>query len=84
MVVIIVCLNITDITIITVKNADYRCVIHSISKYEAINLLKNSVLGDRGYIYKYCPNFQFIKDSFFCLFCLIYIKWLTVWTSISL
>ena len=27
-------LNITDIGIITVKNADYRCIIHDISKSE--------------------------------------------------
>ena len=42
--------NISDITIITIKNVDYHCIIHNISKYEAINLLKNSVLEDRGYI----------------------------------
>ena len=40
--------NIGDITIITVKNVDYRCLIHNISKSEARNLLKNSVLEDRG------------------------------------
>ena len=39
--------NISDIAIITVKNVDYRCIIHNISKSEAINLLKNSVLEDR-------------------------------------
>ena len=32
--------NISNISIITVKNADYRCIIHSISKSEAINLKK--------------------------------------------
>ena len=35
--------NISDIAIITIKNADYRCIVHSISKSEAINLLGNSV-----------------------------------------
>ena len=44
--------NINDIAIITVKNVDYHCIIHNNSKSEAINLLKNSVLEDRGYIYK--------------------------------
>ena len=44
------CLNISDIAIITVKNVDYCCIIHNISKSEAINLLENSVLGDRGCI----------------------------------
>ena len=44
------CLNISHITIITVKNVDYRCVIHNISKSESISLLENSVLEDSGYI----------------------------------
>ena len=41
--------NINDIAIITIKNVDYCCNIHN-SKSEAINLLKYSVLEDRGYI----------------------------------
>ena len=42
--------NISDIAIITVKNVDYRCIIHNTSKYGAINLLKKSVLEDLGYM----------------------------------
>ena len=42
--------NISDIAIITIKNVDYRCIIHNISKSEAINLLESSVLEDRGCI----------------------------------
>ena len=42
--------NISDIAIITITNVDYRCFIHNISKSEVINLLKNFVLEDRGYI----------------------------------
>ena len=42
--------NISDIAIITVKNVDYRCIIYDISKSEAFNLLKNSVLEDHGFI----------------------------------
>ena len=42
--------NISDIAIIIVKNVDYRCIIHNINKSEAINLIKNSVLEDGGYI----------------------------------
>ena len=42
--------NVTDIAIITVKNVDYHCIFHNISKSEAINLLKISVLADRGYV----------------------------------
>ena len=41
--------NISNIVIITIKNVDYRCIIHNISKSEAINLLKDSILEDRGY-----------------------------------
>ena len=38
------CLNISGTAIITVKKVDYCCIIHNISKSEAINLLKTSVL----------------------------------------
>ena len=52
------CLNTSDIAIITVKNVDYRYIIHDINKSEAINLLENSVLEDHGYICKkYCQTF---------------------------
>ena len=44
------CLNISHIAFITVKGVDYRCIIHDISKSEAIHLSENSVLDDRGYI----------------------------------
>ena len=43
-------LNISNVTILTVKYVDYRCIIHNISKSAAINLLKTSVLEARGYI----------------------------------
>ena len=36
--------NVSNIAVGTVKNVDYRCIIHNISKSEAINLLKDSVL----------------------------------------
>ena len=42
--------NISDFAIITIKNVDYCCIIHSIRKSEAITLLKSSVLEDRGFI----------------------------------
>ena len=44
------CLNISDIAVVIVKGIDYFCIIHDISKSEAIHLLENSVLDDRGYI----------------------------------
>ena len=43
------CLDISDIAIIAVKAVDYCSIIHD-SRSEAINLLKNSGLDDRGYI----------------------------------
>ena len=46
----IFCLNLNDIAIITVKNVDYRCIIHNISKSEANNLLKIYVLESLGYM----------------------------------
>ena len=44
------CLNISDFTINTVKNVDYRCIIYNISKSEAVHLLKRFVLENCGYI----------------------------------
>ena len=44
------CLNISDITIITVKNVDYRSIIYNIRKSEAINSIESPVLENRGYI----------------------------------
>ena len=46
----ILCFNLSDITIITVKNVDYCCIFYDFSKSKAIHLFKNSVLDDRGYI----------------------------------
>ena len=42
--------NMGNIAIITNENVDYCCIIRNISKFEAINLLKNSILEDHGYI----------------------------------
>ena len=42
--------NINNIAIFTIKNVDYPCIIHNISKSEATNLFRNSVVEDRGYI----------------------------------
>ena len=64
--------NISDIAIITVKNIDYCCIIHTISKSEAINLLKDSVLEDHGYVKKYCLKFQSIQSNFSLFLFIIY------------
>ena len=42
--------NISDIAIIAIKNVNYCCIIHNISKSEATNLLKNSAFQNRGHI----------------------------------
>ena len=47
---IILGLNSSDTAITTVENVDYCCIIHVISKSEAIHLVENSVLDDRGYM----------------------------------
>ena len=44
------CINIIDIVIITVKGIDYRCIINRITKSDRINSLENSALDDGGYI----------------------------------
>ena len=66
----ILCLNISNVAVITAKNVDYRCVIYNISKSEAINLLEKF--------------FSLFKTFFLWFFCLVYSKWLILWTSISL
>ena len=72
------------IAIITIKNVDYRCIIHHISKSDAINLLENSVLENCGYISNNnYLTFSLFKIASFLLFVLVCIKWLIVWTSIS-
>ena len=38
--------NVSNIATITVKNIDYLCIVHNISRSEAINLFKNSVVED--------------------------------------
>ena len=44
------CLNISDTAIITIKGVDYHCIIHDNGKYETIHFLENSVLEDPEYI----------------------------------
>ena len=44
-------------TVITIKNVDYHCIIHSNNKSEAINLLKNSVHEDQQLFFSFfCFN----------------------------
>ena len=40
--------NLSGFIIVTVKNVDYRCYIAGVDKTDAINLLNNSVLNNKG------------------------------------
>ena len=72
--------NISDNTMITVENVDYRCIILNMSKSEAITLLKSAAFEVCGYIQKNIVlNFSLFKAVLFYCFCLVYIKWLIVW-----
>ena len=42
--------NKSDIATLTIKNVENRCIINNISKSGTINLLKISVVEDRGYV----------------------------------
>ena len=44
------CLSASDITINTVENIDYRCILYNISISEAINLSESAMLEKREYI----------------------------------
>ena len=41
-------MNLNNITILDIDGADYRCIINEISKSEAINILQNINLAERS------------------------------------
>ena len=58
---LIISMNLTNIAILNIKSADYRCIISGISRREAINLMQNIDLTEKretnykyfiGYLYK--------------------------------
>ena len=61
-------LNISDIIIVTVKNVDYRCIIHNITISEPIDLFKNSVLEDSGIYKNAVLKLNLFKTIFVLLF----------------
>ena len=77
--------NISNIAIITVKNVDYCCIIYNINKSEANSLLKK-LCSSKPWIYtkNIVLSFGLFKAVFFYFLCLVYIKWLIVWTSIRI
>ena len=58
----ILSLNISKITIITVKYVDCHCIIHNISKSAAISLLKNLCLKLVGIYKNVYPKIQYQKS----------------------
>ena len=44
------CLNLSDIATITVKNVDYHYIFYDINKPDGVHLLKISELDECGYI----------------------------------
>ena len=45
-------MNLSDIAILNIHSADYRCIISGISKSEAVNLLHNIDLTEKAQHYK--------------------------------
>ena len=41
-------INLSDIAILNIKDSDYCCIINLISKNEAIKLMQNADLTDKG------------------------------------
>ena len=61
--------NISDIAVITVTDADYGCIIHNISRYEAISLSKKFCSPKLWiYIKNIIPSFRLFKAVFFTFF----------------
>ena len=44
------CLNISDIAVITAKGFDCYCILFDVSKFEPIHLLKNSLFDHPRYM----------------------------------
>ena len=40
--------DLSDFSVLNIKNVDYRVYISNIDKKEAVNILKNFLLGDKG------------------------------------
>ena len=45
---LIMSINFSDIAILNIKGSDYLCIISLISKYEAMNLMKNADLTEKS------------------------------------
>ena len=78
-------INIRNIAIITVKTVAYHCIMFNISKSDTADLLENSVLEDRRYIYKNIVLiFSLFKTVFFFTFLFSIYKIVDITKSVSL
>ena len=41
-------MNLSDIAILNIRGSDFRCIISEVSKNEAINLMRNADLMEKG------------------------------------
>ena len=41
-------MNLSDIAILNIRGSDFRCIISEVSKNEAINLMQNADLMEKG------------------------------------
>ena len=46
--VLMMSINLSDITVTNIKSVDYRCIITRISKSETINLMQNTDLSEKN------------------------------------
>ena len=46
--VLMMSINLIDIAILNIHGVDYRCIIHGISKIEAMGLLRNANLNEKS------------------------------------
>ena len=69
------CLNVSNITMITVESFDYCCIIHNVSKSEGVNLSKNYVLEVCRFLWKNIVlSFSLFKT---------YIKWFSLYKLVD-
>ena len=59
---LMISINLSDITILNIKGSDYRCIISLISKNEAINVMQNTDLTEKsGTLWNINNLFSYIK-----------------------
>ena len=57
--VLMMSMNLSNITILNINGADHRCIINIISKSKAVKLLRNTTLTEK--VYKH--NFSLLRSK---------------------